>query len=46
MAAATGQDKKPDAAWNERVKHIYSDQTKPFPYTEGYHFLIKYVTAK
>lgn len=46
IAAATGQDKKPDAIWRERVKHIYSDQMKPFRYTEGYHFLIKYVTAK
>lgn len=46
IAAATGQDKKPDAVWRERVKHIYGDQMKPFRYTEGYHFLIKYVTAK
>ncbi|PWN35472.1 uncharacterized protein FA14DRAFT_114751, partial [Meira miltonrushii] len=30
---------------NERVKHIYGDKTRPFPYTEGYHFLIKYATA-
>lgn len=45
-AAAAGQDKKPDAVWKERVKHIYSDKMKPFPYTEGYHSLIKYVTAK
>ncbi|UZJ52546.1 hypothetical protein CBS101457_001866 [Exobasidium rhododendri] len=44
-AAAAGQDKLPDAAWRERVKHIYSDQMKLFPYTEGYHFLIKYITA-
>lgn len=45
-AAATGKDKKPDAIWQARVSHIYSDQMKPFPYTQGYHFLIKYVTAK
>lgn len=45
-AAAAGQDKKPDAVWMERVKHVYSDRMRPFPYTEGYHFLIKYVTAK
>lgn len=45
-AAATGKDKKPDAEWQARVSHIYSDQMKPFPYTQGYHFLIKYVTAK
>lgn len=30
----------------ERVKHIYGDLTKPFPYTEGYHFLLKFVTDK
>jgi hypothetical protein len=45
-AAAAGQDKIPDEVWKERVKHIYSDQMKVFPYTEGYHFLIKYITAK
>lgn len=44
-AAAAGLDHKPDAMWKERVKHIYGDKTRPFPYTEGYHFLIKYVTA-
>jgi hypothetical protein len=45
-AAATGKDKKPDAEWQAKVSHIYSDKMKPFPYTEGYHFLIKYITAK
>jgi hypothetical protein len=44
-AAATGKDKKPDAEWQEKVSHIYSDKMKPFPYTEGYHFLIKHITA-
>lgn len=44
-AAAAGLDHKPDAVWKERVKHIYGDKTRPFPYTEGYHFLIKYATA-
>lgn len=33
-----------EAHWRDRVNHIYSDLTRPFPYTEGYHFLLKYVT--
>lgn len=43
--AAAGLDHKPDDVWKERVKHVYGDRTRPYPYTEGYHFLIKYVTA-
>lgn len=35
-----------EAQWRERVNHIYGDLTKPFPYTEGYHFLLKFVTDK
>ncbi|PWN29171.1 hypothetical protein BDZ90DRAFT_231164 [Jaminaea rosea] len=30
----------------DRVSHIYGDRTRPFPYTEGYHFLLKFVTEK
>lgn len=44
-AAAAGLDHKPDALWTERIQHIYADHTRPFPYTGGYHFLIKYATA-
>ncbi|CAO1623835.1 unnamed protein product [Sympodiomycopsis kandeliae] len=33
-----------EAQWRERVNHIYASLTRPFPYTEGYHFLLKYVT--
>ena len=32
--------------FRDRVTHIYGDRTRPFPYTEGYHFLLKYVTEK
>jgi len=35
-----------EAQWRDRVNHIYADSAKPFPYTEGYHFLLKFVTEK
>ncbi|CAO1623590.1 unnamed protein product [Jaminaea pallidilutea] len=35
-----------ESQWRERVSHIYGDLTKPFSYTEGYHFLLKFVTDK
>ncbi|CAO1613009.1 unnamed protein product [Parajaminaea phylloscopi] len=35
-----------EAQWRERVNHIYGDLTRPFPYTEEYHFLLKFVTDK
>jgi hypothetical protein len=44
--AAVRKTMDQDAVWKERVKHVYSDRCKPFPYTEGYHFLLKHVTAK
>ncbi|PWN43409.1 hypothetical protein IE81DRAFT_312219 [Ceraceosorus guamensis] len=40
--SATG----PDLEWKQRVKHVYSDKCKPFAYTEGYHFLLKHITAR
>ncbi|CEH18163.1 related to transcriptional regulator rds2 [Ceraceosorus bombacis] len=40
--SATG----PDLEWRQRVKHVYSDKCKPFAYTEGYHFLLKHITAR
>lgn len=33
-----------ESHWRDRVNHIYASLTRPFPYTEGYHFLLKYVT--
>lgn len=44
--APKGEPGAADREWKERVKHVYSDSCRPFPYTEGYHFLIKHVTAK
>lgn len=35
-----------DTIWRARIAKIYRDNTTPFPYPEGYHFLIKYVTSK
>jgi hypothetical protein len=35
-----------EAQWRERVNQIYGSIAKPFPYTEGYHFLLKFVTEK
>ncbi|PWN22279.1 hypothetical protein BCV69DRAFT_281283 [Microstroma glucosiphilum] len=35
-----------EAQWRERVNQIYGSTAKPFPYTEGYHFLLKFVTEK
>ncbi|PWN52720.1 hypothetical protein IE53DRAFT_326140 [Violaceomyces palustris] len=37
---------KLDQSWKNRVAKVYKDNTKPFPYTEGYHFLLKYATEK
>lgn len=34
------------SAWKERVGKVYSQKIKPFPYTEGYHFLLKHCTEK
>uniref|UniRef100_V5EBR7 Transcription activator of gluconeogenesis ERT1 n=1 Tax=Kalmanozyma brasiliensis (strain GHG001) TaxID=1365824 RepID=V5EBR7_KALBG len=35
-----------DTIWRARIAKTYRDNTAPFPYPEGYHFLIKYVTSK
>jgi len=35
-----------EAAWKERVGKVYARKIKPFPYTEGYHFLLKHCTEK
>ncbi|KAJ1028436.1 hypothetical protein NDA16_001603 [Ustilago loliicola] len=35
-----------DSIWRARIAKTYRDNTAPFPYPEGYHFLIKYVTSK
>lgn len=35
-----------DANWRARIAKTYRDNTAPFPYPKGYHFLIKYVTEK
>lgn len=32
--------------WRQRVAKVYRDNTRPFPYTEGYHILLKYATQK
>jgi len=32
--------------WKQRVSKVYRDNTRPFPYTEGYHILLKYATQK
>lgn len=45
-AQALSAAQRPDQAWAERVAKVYKDRTRPFPYTEGYHFLIKHVTKK
>jgi hypothetical protein len=37
---------KVDQHWKQRIAKIYKEEVKPFPYTEGYHFLLKYVTEK
>ncbi|KDN49251.1 hypothetical protein K437DRAFT_255383 [Tilletiaria anomala UBC 951] len=33
-----------DQHWRQRITKIYKDDIKPFPYTEGYHFLLKFAT--
>ena len=35
-----------DQIWRQRVAKVYRDNTRPFPYTEGYHILLKYATQK
>ncbi|TKY87335.1 hypothetical protein EX895_004012 [Sporisorium graminicola] len=35
-----------DTIWRARIAKTYRDNTAPFPYPEGYHFLVKYVTSK
>ncbi|SNX82920.1 related to transcriptional regulator rds2 [Melanopsichium pennsylvanicum] len=35
-----------DTIWRARIAKTYRDNTAPFPYPEGYHFLIKYVTSE
>ena len=35
-----------DTIWRARIAKTYRDNTAPFPYPEGYHFLIKYATSK
>ncbi|WFD32131.1 Transcriptional regulator of nonfermentable carbon utilization [Malassezia sp. CBS 17886] len=39
-------DDNADALWQHRVARVYRDVTRPFRYTEGYHFLLKYATQK
>lgn len=39
-------DQNQDLQWRQRVARIYRDKTRPFPYTNGYHILIKYATQK
>lgn len=40
------QDQDAEQQWKQRVAKVYSDNTVPFRYTEGYHILLKYVTQK
>ena len=35
-----------DQIWRQRVAKVYRDNTRPFPYTESYHILLKYATQK
>ncbi|KAE8271003.1 hypothetical protein A4X09_0g1339 [Tilletia walkeri] len=31
--------------WDTRIRRVHTDRIEPFHYTDGYHFLINYVTA-
>jgi len=31
--------------WDTRIQRVHTDRMEPFHYTDGYHFLIEYVTA-
>ncbi|EPQ29266.1 uncharacterized protein PFL1_03021 [Pseudozyma flocculosa PF-1] len=46
IASRRNQRLQQDSLWKARVAKVYRDSTKPFPYPEGYHFLIKYATEK
>ena len=46
IAARRANRQQQDTLWKSRVAKVYQDNTHPFAYPEGYHFLIKYVTEK